>query len=436
MTPETPSRSMTLVATGDSIAARRLVIPADPAARALFDLVRGADVAFTNLEIVLSDRIGPPSDQMNLSADAEVAHDLRGLGFDIVGIANNHTWNYGPVGIRRTVAALRHAGLAHAGAGRNLHEARRPAFFETPKGRVALVAAASTFAAGQQATDQRADAPGRPGLNPQRYETTYVVDPPAMEHLRRVAERTGLDKARRRMIERGTASESKRDELSMLGATFREGADFAVTSVPHAGDLAENLRWIRDARRFADLVLVSMHCHEVEGEKGMPPRFLIEFARACIDAGADAFIGHGPHALRGLEIHAGKPIFYSLGNFFYQAEFATQLPGDNYVSREMQQMTMAEFHDHFTDADTKGPPVDRANWESVLPLCTFEDGRLTRLEVLPLTLGFGSPLPRRGSPRLASGALAREILASFRDLSTPFGTALDLRADRAVVALP
>ncbi len=302
MTPETPSRSMTLVATGDSIAARRLVIPEDPAARALFDLVRGADVAFTNLEIVLSDRIGPPSDQMNLSADAEVAHDLRGLGFDIVGIANNHTWNYGPVGIRRTVAALRHAGLAHAGAGRNLHEARRPAFFETPKGRVALVAAASTFAAGQQATDQRADAPGRPGLNPQRYQTTYVVDPPAMEHLRRVAERTGLDKARRRMIERGTAAESKRDELSMLGATFREGADFAVTSVPHAGDLAENLRWIRDARRFADLVLVSMHCHEVEGEKGMPPRFLIEFARACIEAGAAASIGRGPRALRGPEI--------------------------------------------------------------------------------------------------------------------------------------
>ncbi len=433
---ESASRgALTIVATGDSIAARRLVVPEDPAAQEVFALVHDADVAFTNVEIVLNDLIGPPSDQMNLSADAEVACDVRALGFDIVGIANNHTWNYGPVGIRRTLAALRHAGLAHAGAGLNLHEARRPAFVETPKGRVALVAAASTFATGQQATDQRADARGRPGLNPQRFETTYLVDAPAMAQLRRVAEGTGLDRARRRMVERGTASESGSNELSAFGATFRVASDIGVTSVPHADDLAQNVRWIEDARRFADVVLVSMHCHEVEGDKGMPPKFLVDFAHACLDAGADIFIGHGPHALRGLEIYEGKPIFYSLGNFFYQAEYATQLPGDNYIRREMRDMTMAEFHDHFTAKDTKGPPAERTNWESVLPLCTVEAGRVRRIELRPLTLGFGSPLPRRGAPRVASGKLAAEILTSFSDLSAPFGTRLQISGDRATVAL-
>ncbi len=43
--------------------------------------------------------------------------------------------------------------------------------------------------------------------------------------------------------------------------------------------------------------------------------FLETFSRRCVDAGADAVIGHGPHELRGIEIYHGAPIFYSLGNF-------------------------------------------------------------------------------------------------------------------------
>ena len=45
--------------------------------------------------------------------------------------------------------------------------------------------------------------------------------------------------------------------------------------------------------------------------------FIIPMARRWIDAGADAFVGHGPHTLRAIEIYKGKPIFYSLGNFFF-----------------------------------------------------------------------------------------------------------------------
>ena len=35
---------------------------------------------------------------------------------------------------------------------------------------------------------------------------------------------------------------------------------------------------------------------------------------------ADLAVDHGPHRLRGLELYKGKPIFYSLGNFFGQNE--------------------------------------------------------------------------------------------------------------------
>lgn len=40
-------------------------------------------------------------------------------------------------------------------------------------------------------------------------------------------------------------------------------------------------------------------------------------ARRMIDAGASCIIGHHPHVIQGHEVHNGKPIFYSLGNFMF-----------------------------------------------------------------------------------------------------------------------
>jgi hypothetical protein len=42
---------------------------------------------------------------------------------------------------------------------------------------------------------------------------------------------------------------------------------------------------------------------------------LRRWARAVVEAGADAVVGHGPHVLRGIELYRGRPIAYSLGNF-------------------------------------------------------------------------------------------------------------------------
>ncbi|MDB4723738.1 CapA family protein [Akkermansiaceae bacterium] len=41
-----------------------------------------------------------------------------------------------------------------------------------------------------------------------------------------------------------------------------------------------------------------------------------EFAHYLIDLGVDAIIGHHPHIISGCEQVQGKPIFYSLGNFY------------------------------------------------------------------------------------------------------------------------
>jgi poly-gamma-glutamate synthesis protein (capsule biosynthesis protein) len=74
---------------------------------------------------------------------------------------------------------------------------------------------------------------------------------------------------------------------------------------------------IRDARAAgADLVFVSYH-GGVEYQ-AQPTEETRRFARACLDAGADGFIGHHPHVAQGVDWYDGKPIFYSLGNFLFR----------------------------------------------------------------------------------------------------------------------
>ena len=50
-----------LALTGDSIVERRLLTLEDATVRPLFDLIRGADIAFTNLEVLPNDFVGDPA---------------------------------------------------------------------------------------------------------------------------------------------------------------------------------------------------------------------------------------------------------------------------------------------------------------------------------------------------------------------------------------
>jgi len=43
-----------------------------------------------------------------------------------------------------------------------------------------------------------------------------------------------------------------------------------------------------------------------------------EFAHRLVDAGASLIVGHHPHCIQGFEMVGGVPIFYSLGNFYFE----------------------------------------------------------------------------------------------------------------------
>src|SRR6185295_3443500 len=74
----------------------------------------------------------------------------------------------------------------------------------------------------------------------------------------------------------------------------------------------------------------------------LPPDFLVELAHKAIDNGADAFVGHGPHVLRGVEIYKGKPIFYGLGEFFYQWHMDSALMSGSWSGRPMTSEEMID----------------------------------------------------------------------------------------------
>lgn len=104
-------------------------------------------------------------------------------------------------------------------------------------------------------------------------------------------------------------------------------ATLSVTSIFNSefrGEPARMVAWAdldrtRDAivrvRPSVDFLVVNHH-GGVEYSEG-PTRAIMDFDRACIDAGADAVVGSHPHVFQGGEWWQGKPILYSVGNLVF-----------------------------------------------------------------------------------------------------------------------
>ncbi len=66
------------------------------------------------------------------------------------------------------------------------------------------------------------------------------------------------------------------------------------------------------ARRMADLVVVSAH---IGPNWGLPSPAMRTLARQLVDLGTDLYWGHSNHTVQGIELHRGRPILYSCGDF-------------------------------------------------------------------------------------------------------------------------
>ncbi|WP_227355727.1 CapA family protein [Haladaptatus salinisoli] len=440
----TEGQNLTLAAVGDALVTRKFSMYEDPQFRTLIDEIRGADVSFANLEVLLHDyEEGYPASQSGgtyMRAPPWIADELEWAGFDLFAAATNHVGDFSHGGMIATMEALEERNLAYAGLGRNLASARAPTFIDTPAGRVALIAACTTITPGSIAGQQRPDMHGRPGLSPLRLETRYTVPESVSESLRDLSQKLGLEAAKERRERLGFPVPGEDTDgftlMNVGGETeieFEIGDQYGIHRAVNEDDAAAIHRQIAAARKQADWVIVSLHAHEGTGaffNDDSVPEFLESFAHDCIDTGADTFVGHGPHVLRGIEIYDDAPIFYSLGNFFMQNETVTRLPAEIYGRYDLdpaRSLPADLFDKRVQDADDNqiGFLSKQSFWESVLAVCDFEDGQLATVRLYPLDLGYEEPRPRRGRPVIADGDAADRILASLRDLSEPYGTTIE-----------
>jgi poly-gamma-glutamate synthesis protein (capsule biosynthesis protein) len=429
-------KNLRLLCVGDAFIARRIgVYSNEPEVTPLFKRIRDADVSFINVEITIHSYEGYPIGEGKYDAygqtDPIVADDLKEIGFDICSCANNHAMDYSEGGLRATMRNLDRVGIIHAGSGMNLAEAREPAFLDTPKGVVSLVSAC-TWDLGV-ASHARKNLPGRPGINPLRFDLVYHLKPEHWDQFKGIM--NSVDHEADILVNEPTFIRfpDRKTKFMKDDETRRE-------YVPRQADLEENLRAVRDARSLSDWSFFSLHDHftGVHAPKGyrnleIPPDEVRTFAHQVIDAGADAYIGHGPHIMRGIEIYKGKPIFYSLGNFIFQSTLTRRQPSDLFDQWELSgEQSTVELYEK-----REAPPAiffnDPSYWESFVAEVDYKNGMLNEVRLVPIVLEYDPEKPlseqrtTAGVPRLANGKQSKKIIKNLAHLSRLYGTDVKYR---------
>ena len=419
----------TLIATGDAFITRRFPEGGYNGFEQIRKCICAHDVKFSNLEMTFHDEEGYPaafSGGTWAMADPRTLGDMKSFGFNLFNTANNHSCDYSHGGVLATIRNLKERDMIFAGTGKNLGEASRACYLETKEARVALIAVSSTFHESGMAGGQSADLEGRPGLNPLRFQTIYHLDEENYSKAMELAEVTRINAASERSIRNGYSNPPEEGTLPFGKHRFALDRENWIESRPVQENMKRVEAEIREARRQADIVLVSFHAHETDADDmTVPAMFLKTFSRNCIDAGADAVIGHGPHELRGIEIYKGKPIFYSLGNFLFETETVSLQPYDAYMNKKMPLDTkVGAYMDARSKNGTAGYGVLPQIWFSVMAGWEMEDGEVKGISLYPISLGMERVRSQKGVPVMTGD---EEVLKYLASLSEPYGTRIEIR---------
>lgn len=94
------------------------------------EVLRTADVTLVNNEFTYSRRGSPIKGKAyTFRADPRRVSLFGELGVDIVSLANNHAYDFGPDAFADTLDTLKSAGIAYIGGGADIAEASRPFYF-------------------------------------------------------------------------------------------------------------------------------------------------------------------------------------------------------------------------------------------------------------------------------------------------------------------
>jgi poly-gamma-glutamate synthesis protein (capsule biosynthesis protein) len=183
--------------------------------------LRGADIAFGNLECAVSTRGQKvPDKQYNFRGHPGALRQAADYaGMDVLNLANNHSGDFGTTALLDTLSWVKRFGMTSVGAGRRLSTAARPRVITRLGLRVGFVGFSDINPAGFVA------GPGRPGTSP--------ADPGLVKRaVRRAARRADVVVATFHWgIERDTHESGR--QRALAGAAFAGGADAVIGAHPH-----------------------------------------------------------------------------------------------------------------------------------------------------------------------------------------------------------
>lgn len=205
-------------------------------------LFRQADFGMVNLENVLGDKAdGEPITKCgpNLISEDSFIEYVHALKPDVVGLANNHSKDYGENILFHTLELLGNSDYTCIGAGKNIEEAYRPAKLSKDGVQVAIIAVC---------------------------ENEFGIATKKVS---------------------GTAGYS----LGLVTKAVKQALDEGCKPI--------------------------IYFHGGNERNPFPSPGKVELYRHFIDIGAEAVIAMHTHCPQGYEFYNGKPIVYSMGNFFF-----------------------------------------------------------------------------------------------------------------------
>jgi poly-gamma-glutamate capsule biosynthesis protein CapA/YwtB (metallophosphatase superfamily) len=407
------------------------------------EIIRKGDVRFTNCECLFhkGDFYPMPRGASAATlwyAEPPLAKELAWFGFNLVSIANTHASDFGPEGLLSTIQVLDDCGITISGGGRDLDEARESKYLDTVNGRVALISACydSWHTPWERASNAGSGFPPRPGTNLLRVTTEHTIHKEGLRSLSEIKRDAGLEPRSGRR-----AQEIDAGTLSFLGHSFKEGGNTGTRTTIVQEDLDNLKNSVRDAKELADWVLVSFHSH-TSGPAGSeyPSDLVRELAHTSIDCGADAFLGHGPHILRGIEVYKRRPIFYSLGNFIAHNNSVKKVTRDQFDFLNLGYNAKPSDFYNARKGDIPPSEAPYSHWwyESIVGYFELAEDGLSSLEAYPILLGNpdqGSDKADAGNPRVPDERSSESIATSLARLSSDFGTKLEYNRERRVLVL-
>ena len=273
-------------------------------------------------------------------AGIEILKEMQYLSMNLISMASNHKWDLGTDSIAASVDIYNTYPFAYSGVGKNFKDSFKARFIELENGLTGGIVAAATakIREGASATDLR------PGVAEIPFDGKQ------------------LDYSTKNKI------------------------------------LAE----LRNASGQCDFLVFVYHNHIWMDDLAKTPGWAVEFARQCVDNGADMFLNHGAPLLGGLELYKDKAILYNLGSFAFQPH--------------LKKWSNEKYRD------------------TLFVTCEYRNRKVSSLELLPMRIS--SEENKFGFPDFVDAATANKILNDLNALNQrDFGKGIIISGEKGYLCV-